>query len=173
MHCYVDSYNYGHIPRDVSVIDEFGNNAWNHLLLNDLKCYQYREDINQEWQKYSSRGKKVFYSKWSAVSTCAKYRLDPVPHTGIHHHYNWLRNPRTTQEIRLSCDTEYKDFVRKSRGKHLPSAWDDIPVASNRDTSWKTCTKNCHQWENKIKCRSKRIEVVHIFPSCEEFEEIE
>lgn len=159
LHRFVDFYDYGYIPRDVYVVDEFGNNAWNHLLLNDLKCYQYREDINLEWKKYINRNKKVKHSRWSMSLTSVKFRCDPVPMTGVHHHYNWLRNPHTTQEIRLSCDTEYKDFVRKSRGKHLPSSWDDIPVASNSDISWKRCTKNRHQWENKIKCHNKHVDV--------------
>lgn len=79
-------------------------------------------------------------SKWSYRCYDNKYefRKDPVP--GIHknrrHRGSYLRHPKTTQERRLSCDNEIKEYIKPSRNMmNLPNVYDDI--WRNRDHSWK------------------------------------
>ena len=154
---YVTYHDYGTLLRDIRVIDEFGNNVYNFELLKDLHQYTFREDIDKEWRQYFRRNQTSKYDRWNLP--LVDFRKDPVPLTGNHHHSNWWRSPKTFQEKKLSCDPEYKDFFRKSRGHHLPSTWDDLSISSNSDISWKRCTKNRHQWENRVKCRNRHVDV--------------
>ena len=43
------------------------------------------------------------------------------------HHYNWLRYPRTTQELRIG--------PTRAKRNSIPTAWDDIRRCVQR--SWK------------------------------------
>ena len=162
-------YTYGQVLRDVCVIDEFGNNAFNFQLIHDVEKYSFRSDIEQEHRKFVNRNKK----KMSYRSGCSlvEFRKDPVPYTAKWHHRRYFRCPHTTQEKKFACDPEYRDFFRKGHVCDLPSAWDDIDIQSNRDISWKSCTKNRHQWENRVKCRSKHMDVYTPVESC--FTEVE
>lgn len=160
---------YGYILRDIKIVDEYNNNVFNHQLIDDLKKYEFREDIEREHQLYINLDKKPNYSRFCNIPDY-KFRSDPVPYTGHRNYRSCWRHPRTTQEKRKSCDLEYKNFYRKSRGKNLPSVWDDLDRSSNCDISWKNCTKNRHQWENKIKCRNKHMYVyklVEVFEDCD------
>lgn len=73
----------------------------------------------------------------------------PVPHTGRHGPYRWLRRPRTYQEIRINAGAvqeEGEPLARICRtGRHLPQAWDDLNRCCLR--SWKDHRR--HQWEKR------------------------
>lgn len=147
--------DYGYVDRDVLILDEFGNNAYNEQLKKDVNTYTYSEDINREHWKYVNRNKKIIYSRWDHLEV--EFRKEPVPCTGRRYYGHYWRRPRTSQEKRMSCDPEYAEFYRKRRGNHLPSVWDDLPRSDVEDISWKSCTKNRHQWENKVKINNRNV----------------
>lgn len=160
----IDILDYHNVLRDIWVLDEFGNNAYTFELVCELNRYIYREDIEQEHRKYVHRDEKSHYTRWSPPPT--EFRKEPVPYSGVRHHSRWMRHPHTTQERRDACNPEVKNFIRKSRGMNLPTTWDDLFTYDIYDRSWKTCTKNRYQWENKVKRHNKHVYVVK--PSLED-----
>lgn len=74
-----------------------------------------------------------------------KFRCGPVPGTSYHWRGYCYRRPKTTAEIRMNCDPEYKDFVRPRR-RLIPTAYDDVCISSYRSRSWKDNTKKRKQW---------------------------
>lgn len=76
------------------------------------------------------------------------FRKGPVPYTGRKHnfyHYHFYRQPKTAQEMRMSCDPEIFLYIRKCRHMvHLQFVWDDIPRCIQR--SWKYQRKIKKQW---------------------------
>ena len=81
---------------------------------------------------------------WSYTRNYNGFRRDPVPHTGIRYHGNWLRRPRTTQELRRN--NWDKKYARKRRCKrYLPNHWDDQPIGRFSAKSWKRQKKR-KQW---------------------------
>ncbi|MNB85411.1 hypothetical protein D3C81_687960 [compost metagenome] len=107
------------IPRNIMVFDEYDRTI-------DPRDFKYQ--ILNYVYKYSYQKKTHKY----------EFRKDPVPRVRKYrqHRGSFYRHPRTTQEIRFSCDDEVKLFINPSRNiKNLPNAWDEIP--RNRDHCWK------------------------------------
>ena len=54
-----------------------------------------------------------------------RYRVDPVPFTGVKHSYgHWLRHPKTQNERRQSFN--WAEYVKPRRqAKQLVTYWDD------------------------------------------------
>lgn len=152
---YIRAHEYGYIHRDVRIIDEFGNNAYNDILIYDVNHSNYRDDIECERRKhindsrrtsYYFKGKYHFYNKLAEP----EFRRDPVPYTGHRRHSKYYRFPHTFQELKQRSDPELKDFCRKGRND-IPTTWDDQVRSRAGNYNWKSCTKNRHQWENKAK----------------------
>ena len=87
--------------------------------------------------------------------------------------YGWLRGPKTLQEAKANCDSE---FARaKRRPVNLPTLYDDIDIAVNREKGWKHRRKtqyhfgkrgqrhelvvdSCvYEWDFKDYCEKHRI----------------
>ena len=58
-------------------------------------------------------------------------------------YWGYHRYPKTTQERRINDSDEHREYVRsKRRGKNIPHAWDDIPVAAwDERRCWKSNRK--------------------------------
>ena len=95
------------------------------------------------------RVNKVF-AGWIFYGPTFKFRFDPVPGTGNHRtSYHGVRHMKTTQERRLSCDIEHKEYIRGARNIHnLPNAWDDHWYAK-RTKGWKRTKNKKRQWMKK------------------------
>lgn len=87
--------------------------------------------------------------KWFTYGPAFRFRAEPVP--GIHKYKNSFRDcyrhPKTTQELRLvEPHSEYVRVRGKRTKNHLPTWYDDMPVADYRNSrSWKR-TKKKRQW---------------------------
>lgn len=152
---------YGYVDRDVQILDEYDNNAFNDQLKKDVNTFTYSEEINREHWNYVNKGKKK-YSRWNPPEV--EFRKEPVPYSGSRHHYSWIRRPHTFQEKKWTTAPEYQEFHRRRRCRNLPTSWDDLCRSSNLDNSWKSSTKNRHQWENKVKIHSKKLYVYKEHP---------
>lgn len=75
------------------------------------------------------------------------YRRGPVPGTGVHHGYRWLRHPRTQALLREAWYTpEDHDEPRvRARLRSRPTAWDDQSRQDGKDRSWKRHRRT--QWK--------------------------
>jgi hypothetical protein len=84
------------------------------------------------------------YARYCSRSECEVYfRHDPIP--GINRRvHGWFRTThkvmKTTQERRMSCDYDHKEYTRGRRNKaNLSNSWDDIQKTLQR--SWKQFRK--------------------------------
>lgn len=77
----------------------------------------------------------------------------PWPYIHKQGGYKGFRCIKTTNEMKQTSNKEMRDFTRSSRGKNLPSSWDDI--FRGHDKGWKSQRKNKYQWENKVKLKIK------------------
>lgn len=73
------------------------------------------------------------------------FRREPVPYTGrkgLVHFYDFYRQPKTAQEMRISCDPELFLYIRgRRRMVSLWFAWDDFP----------RCIQRCWKYQRKVK----------------------
>lgn len=122
------------VQREIMVIDEMDR-------IIDPRHY---------WDKIAVR--EVKRTSWKRVQQSYVYRYDPVP--GVHKRKkrkgrSYYRGIKTTQERRLACDKEIKEFIRPSRNlRNLPNYYDEKP--RNIDNSWKA-KKVKKQWMKNIK----------------------
>ncbi|MNL99741.1 hypothetical protein D3C81_96230 [compost metagenome] len=132
------TYDFAHgaqvVQRSIMVIDEYGRIIDPRHYKKEIENYVFPKSENYHWR---IRGPFVF-------------RNGPVP--GIHrrrsHRGSYYRHPKTTQERRLSCDNEIKEFIKPSRNlRNLPDVWDEI--SRNRDHCWKA-KKVKKQWMKHI-----------------------
>lgn len=84
-------------------------------------------------------------NKWFFRNNKHEFRKGPVPGTGHHGGYRWLRHVKTTNERRQNSDPEIYEYIRPARRCNaLPNLYDDIPRQYSK--SWKDCTKKRKQW---------------------------
>lgn len=112
------------------------------LLYSDILKY-----ISENYSKrYYFNSTDFYFVKKKTKKKKYKYRYDPVPGIRkIRGGSGYYRNPKTTQEKRMSLDVETKEYVRKGRSfRNLPDAYDDIyrPVQH----CWKEQSKKSKQW---------------------------
>lgn len=123
------------VPREVIIFDE------NDRII-DIR--QYKEEI--------------FRYTWDFFGFCRqtrkftdKFRNGPVSNirSKSKKRGKYCRHPYTTNERRLSCDPELKDYIRPKRShKNLVHAWDEIP--RHLDKCWKN-KKIKRQWMKHLK----------------------
>lgn len=140
-----DSTFVGYLTRAYRIQDEYGNNLYCEKLVQDVLTYHYSKDEYIEWNNevWSRRHREDY----------PEFRRGPWPY--IHHprKMSIYRNIRTMNEKRQTTGKEVERFSRGTRGKNLPSCWDEV-AREWRNKGWKAQGKARHQWENKTKLRS-------------------
>lgn len=131
---YSFEYKIEMIQRSIMVIDEYDRTIDPRHYRKEIENYVFPKP-----ERYYRRNIGPFV-----------FRSGPVP--GIRrrrsHRGSYYRHPKTTQERRLSCDNEIKEFIKPSRNfRNLPDVWEEIP--RNRDHCWKA-KKIKKQWMKHI-----------------------
>lgn len=145
--------------RRCRILDPYGHNIYNKAFVMEVSNHHYSEEIRAEWweqhKEKNADTTKNKWSRWSLPDKCyPEFRRGPVPYIHKRRSYCFFRGIRTYNEIKQTTDPEYKEFTRKSRGKNLPTAWDDH-VRDWRDDGWKSQGKHKHQWEHGVETRAK------------------
>ncbi len=148
--------------RDYRVCTIDGIGIYDYNLINDVLSYNHNHDrmrkslLKKNKEKNKNKLKKYIYHRYLYIPESAypEFRRGPWPFISNHHSGYGFRKIRTTNERRLTCNKESIPFNRKGRAFNLPSSWDDI-MRDWRDTGWKSQGKGRHQWENKVKQKTK------------------
>lgn len=139
-----------YLPRDYRVL-EGNTSVYGPSLIKDVLNRTVNSEMLHDTFKKINPKRRSKWHRWDLPkSAYPEFRRGPMPYIHKHHRYYSYRRVRTTNEIRQSVIPEYKDFVRKSRGKHLPSLYWDEPMRDWRNDGWKKQGKRRHQWENKV-----------------------
>lgn len=149
------------VKRTYKIVNEFNCNLYCKKLISDVRNWEYNDSMWKAWEnafrekKRTEKGWK-YYSRWGSIPDSAYPELRRGPWPFIHHTsgYHFFRHVHTYSEMKQAMDEDAKPFIRGSRGKHLPSAWDDI-TRDWRDKGWKSQNKDKHQWEHKVKEKVK------------------
>lgn len=148
-------------PRTYRIINEDGNNIFDKYLVKDVINWKYSEVVNRQWlEEKWAKQKQNYYRGWKGGipdSAYPEFRRGSWPYVHHRRHYKVYRMIKTTNEKRLTCNDEHKEFNRGTRGKNLPDAWSDEPLRNWRNSGWKKQGKNRHQWEHGVKTKAKHI----------------
>lgn len=146
----------GYVFRRNIVLNEDGNKLYDRIFIRDIHNWKFDKNIDIAWRKeaYKLTGKR-YYNRMFNIPDSAypEFRQGPWPYTH-RSHYSVYRSIKTTNEKRACADRGMIYFNRGSRGLNLPDSWDDI-CRDWRDDGWKSQGKNKHQWENKVKTKTK------------------
>lgn len=135
-----------------------GRSIFDNNFVREVLNHTFDDEAFSRWRR-SKVSNHRYYQKWGFIPDSAfpDFRRGPWPYIHCRHNYKVYRLIRTTNELRQSVDPEYKDFVRKSRGKNLPNTFMDEPLRDWRNTGWKRQGHNKHQWEVNVKTRNKHM----------------
>lgn len=146
-----------YMPREYRILNEDYVSIYDELLVKDVKNWVYSDDVFKRWlatkrhNSYRVHNGRLYLGD----KQFPEFRNGPWPYVRCRRGGGgWYRRIKTTNERRQSADPEYKQFNRGSRGKNLPSAWDDVG-RDWRDDGWKSQGKNRHQWEHGVKTKAK------------------
>lgn len=121
-----------------------------YLRILDMRVYKNKIDeyIKTKNTEYVNLVGKRNKAKYMIVPINCEFRVDPIPYTGDkRYRIKGYRCPKTTQEKRISADTEIDIYIRsKRKSKNLPSTYDDKVRSRFRSKSWKDCSKKRKQW---------------------------
>lgn len=143
--------------RENRVTTEDKISIYSSQLVKDALNYKHDPVRLREWRLGIKRSKQTWYGNDDVLTQdCIYPGFRREPQSGIHKSVSkWgYRHIRTTNERRQTCRKECVQFNRGRRAFNLPTVWDDI-MYDWRDLSWKSQSKNRHQWENKVKQRTK------------------
>lgn len=160
-------------PRICRVTCE-GRSIFDKNFIREVLNHTFDDKAFSRWRR--SRGKyNKYYQKWGFIPDSAfpDFRSGPWPYIHSRHNYKVYRLIRTTNELRQSADPEYKDFVRKSRGKNLPNSFMDEPLRDWRNTGWKRQGHNKHQWEVNVKTKNRHLKEYTFVDSHNSIKDIE
>lgn len=152
--------------RPYRIYDCNNISMYNKDFINEVLESEYSLDIHNEWVRSS-------YNKKNKVNIRAEFRKDPVPCRRGKRKRRCLRRMRTYQEIRETSYKEVEGFTRKSRGKKLPTVWDDM--VRHIEKNWKSQGKYKKQWEKKQLQRDirkyGRVYVIKEDKECEAYDD--
>ena len=144
-----------YINRTARVYHE-GRSIFDSNFKREVLNHTFNSNMLNTWYKNRRKNWKNWFSRHTLPdSAYPEFRKGPWPHIYSRYGRRVYRYIRTTNEIRQSADPEYKDFIRKSRGKNLPDTWQDEPLRDWRNSGWKKQGHNKHQWEVNIKTQTK------------------
>lgn len=110
----------------------------------------YRQWARREYVRNPITGNDGYKTAevWSTHGEAFRFRMEPVP--GVHKYKKssrgYYRHPRTTQELRLvEPHSEFVHIRRKRSKRYLPTWYDDLTIADNRQHGWKRSKKK-RQW---------------------------
>lgn len=123
----------------------------------DVLNFRYDDKKYLEIMRKNRGYKPMYYAKWGYIPDSAypEFRRGPWPYIHNRHNYKVYRHIHTYNELKSTTDPDYLEFTRKSRGKNLPTLFMDEPLRDWRNTGWKRQGHNRHQWELKVKNRTK------------------
>lgn len=161
-----DKQTTGYYPRNIRIVNEDGNNIYDRKLIRDVTCWEYNDDIERKrlGRLYKEKRKTYYSGRFGRIPESAypSFRRGPWPFVHKPSGGNYYRHPKTTNEKRLSADADYLMFNRGSRGKNLPSLWDDV-CREWRNKNWKRQGKHRYQWENGVESREKHAQHTNVY----------
>ena len=137
-------------PRTNRILNDCGANIYSKKLVNDVMNWKYNDAEYKNW--YNNEIKKKRKNRVThrfPVETYPEFRRGPWPRIHKRFRYCYFRNIKTFNEIKNSYNEDNKGLIRGSRGKNLPTSWDEICV-DWRNHGWKSQKKCKHQWEHKV-----------------------
>lgn len=155
------NFNIVKIQRDHRILLD-NNSIYDRNLVNDVLNHVCNKDEAYKSIRRNRKNKnkaKKYYSRWGFIPSTAypDFRMGPWPFIHKHKGGSCYRKIKTFNEIKQTTDPEYYDeFTRKSRGKHLPTIWDD-PIEDWRNHGWKASTRCRKQWEPRVINKTKRL----------------
>ena len=144
-----------YVKRNHRILNEDYNSIYDALLVKDVLNWKHDPKLHLEWIYSRGGQKKLSWRGLLRYNDYPDFRNGPWPFTGCHKGGSGFRHFRTTNEIRQSADPEYKKFNRGSRGKHLPTEWDDVS-RDWRNDGWKHQSKDRYQWEHGVRNKTRR-----------------
>lgn len=159
MSSYYTYINGDYVKRPFRITNEYGANLYSKKLIRDVTRWKFSPNMEAEHVKkmrYKANNGRIYIRQLGYVKEngIPKFRIDSWPGTSSKHNYRGYRHIRTFNEIKHSYDDDCKEFIRGTRGNHLPTIWDE-GMRDWRNNGWKSQQKNKHQWENKVKQKTK------------------
>ena len=100
----------------------------------------FSKEIQTELVKVQNEKRHYMY----VHSQSFRYRIDPVPRTGVRHGKYYRSMQNWAHNYRLDHNPEHEEFIRKKA--RIPDPWEFDPWEPCY-RSWKHNTKHRHQWE--------------------------
>lgn len=157
-----DIYHYWMIRR-FRIIDENGNNAYDHCLLHEVLCHEPDIELTKEldayWKNHFPRSSHWFWRGHCFFKRTPIYRKEPVPGTskrGRGKYCCYLKHPHNHRNKRIAADPEMIPFNRGGSWKNIPDNWDDWPRYIDRN--WKSSTKDKRQWMHNSHAHLKKAD---------------
>ena len=153
--------------RDHRILDDAGNSLYNNQFVKEVLNTEHNKEQMYAYFRRRNKGKKdknnyrkKFYIPDSAYP---EFRRGPWPYIHVNHYRYPFRYIHTTNERRMTCCKEAEPFNRAKRAYNLPDLWFDEPLRDWRNRGWKNQSKNRHQWENKVKQKTKHSHEKNVF----------